>query len=570
MRELHELARASGSMPGMGAKQTALKERILGHEDAVDALVPLLKDPDERVADLAAYVLRDASAIDPRYLPQIREGLDRGLAWLPPALARIGTEASAKEAVDRFLVSPSSPDNQEAYAVELSGKRAIPFMLERARCNPSCAENTHRLLAAVLARMGPARAAAGQELLRLASDRNATPQVARGALLMIASLGNEGVALEPALLHERDASPSLAPWIDEALIGIGSSSTGAIFVERLASAPNLITLRDLAETGSAGRNAGPAVLARLEQDPELEVPAAMTLGFIGYTGAIPKLAGMLETSADPRAAWAAARSLGRLGAREALPSLDRAADHHWYAPVRDEARAAAARIRSGSSATTPVSSRNFIVEFFAFESINRELDDCPPAHEVGWASTDVKLYAPASLEALKRLTYPTEVVSYGAADAEAQKQAGAEIIRVHRGNIVEYRQSIDSVPDVALRVDDGWLVGGSRGEWGGELGFLGDDGRFQRILDTNVTDIHRLGNRIVATVGLAHLASNKGAVMDMTRKPDGEWEATRWRVLPGAPGASIVGPEELVVATVGGGAIAIDEDGTMRMAACPQ
>src|SRR5690606_1947920 len=69
MRELHELARASGSMPGMGAKQTALKERILGHEDAVDDLVPLLKDPDERVADLAAYVLRDASAIDPRYLP---------------------------------------------------------------------------------------------------------------------------------------------------------------------------------------------------------------------------------------------------------------------------------------------------------------------------------------------------------------------------------------------------------------------------------------------------------------------------------------------------------------------
>lgn len=94
---------------GMGPGADRLRQRVLAYPGAVDALVPLLKDPDERIADLAAYALRDAPAIDPAYLPQIRKGLDRGLGWLAPALGRIGTDEAAKEAVDRYLVSDSAP-----------------------------------------------------------------------------------------------------------------------------------------------------------------------------------------------------------------------------------------------------------------------------------------------------------------------------------------------------------------------------------------------------------------------------------------------------------------------------
>src|SRR5690606_19615953 len=133
VQELRAMAQAKDNpYSSVGADSEKLKQRILSQPGAVDALIPLLKDPDERVADLAAFTLRDAPTIDPVYLPQIREGLDRDLGWLAPALARIGTEEAAKEAVNRYLVSDSAPDNQEAYAVQLFGSRAIPFMLEHA------------------------------------------------------------------------------------------------------------------------------------------------------------------------------------------------------------------------------------------------------------------------------------------------------------------------------------------------------------------------------------------------------------------------------------------------------
>lgn len=570
VQAMRTVAQSNDAYFGVGPDASRLAERVLAYEGAVDALIPLLKDPDKRVADLAAYALANAPEIDPAYLPQIREGLDRDLGWLAPTLARIGTDEAAKEAVDRYLVSDSAPGNQEAYAVKLLGRSAIPFILDRARCLTSCRDDTHYLLSAVLGRMGPERAAAGPELLRLASDRDAPPQVAQGALRMIASLGADGLVLEAGLLRERETAPYLSPWIDRALVGIGSSQAGAIFAGRLAGKRDVATLRELADVGLAGRDAGPAVVEILEHEPELRAAAATTLGFIDYAKATPALVAALDDSVDARVVWAAARALGRLGAKDALPALDRTAEQHWYAPVRDAAREAATQVRSGVRASEGERDDNFATSFFAFLSIGSDLPECRPRYEFERESTDTKLYADTARGRLEQLAYQTEVVSYGAADEEEQRKAGAEVIEVHPGNLMEHRSSIEQVPGVALRVDDGWLVGGDRGEWGGELGFVGDDGHFQQILDDNVEDIHRLGDRIVATTGLAHLGLNRGSVVALTRLPDGRWQATTWRKLPGAATRSSIGARGLVVALVRGGAVGIDADGAMRMADCPR
>ena len=570
IQQLRAMAQDSDSRDGMGQGAGALKQRILAQPGAVDALIPLLADPDKEVAELAAYALRDAPKIDPGYLPQLRKGLDRGLGWLAPALARMGTDEAAKEAVDRYLVSESAPENQEAYAVTLSGRRAIPFLVERASCRIPCTDETHYLLGSVLKDMGPERAQAGPGLMRVASDRNASPQAARGALLMIAELGTDGRALEVDLLREREMAPYLAPWIDRALVGIHSPKAGAIFAERLAGKHDVVTLRDLAEIGAAGRDAGPAVVKILEHEPDLRAAAARTLGYIGYAEATPELVAALDDPMDARVAWAAAMSLGRLNAPDALGALDRTASQHWYPPVRDAARQAAMQIRSGAAGPDRRPGDNFAMEFLAFGSINRDLPACRKHREkVVREPEGTKLHTGASDRKLKRLKYPSEVVSYGASDEEEQKAAGADIIRVHPGNLMEHRQPIEQVPDVALRVDGGWLAGSSRGEWGGELMFVGDDGRFQRILGDNVEDIYRLGTRIVATTGLAHLGLNHGALVEITRDSEGRWHATTWRVLPGAPAASfLVAPHGLMVRTVGGGAVVIDADGGMRMADC--
>lgn len=571
MQAIREQAqpRDGSRIRGMGRDDDALKEAVLAHEGAVEALVPLLADPDERVAGLAAYMLRDAPSIDPAHLPRIIEGLDRKLGWLPPALARIGTEAAAKEAVDRFLVSRSAPSNQEAYALVLLGARAIPFMLERARCDPGCADNTHYLLSAVLARMGPERAAAGPGLMRIASDRNASAQAVQGALVMIASLGREGSALEADLLREREQTPYLSRWIADALVGIHSTQAGLIFAERLAEAPDGHTLSDLAELGALGRAAGPAVVSVLEREPGLRTEAVAALGYIGYVEAMPLLVEALDDPADVRVNWTAARALGHLGSGDALPALDRAASGHWYAPVRDAAREAAKAIRTGVPAPNTEQGQGFGWEFFEFWSINRDLPQCP-RHTGTPRSTRTKLYHATARGELEKLKYPAVVLSFGAADEDEQREAGKDIIEVNHGNLEERRTPIEQTPHVALRVDGGWLVGGDRGEWGGELVFVGDDGRFQEILDDNVEDIHRLGDGIVAIVGLAHMSLNDGAIMKLERAADGQWQAHRWRVLPGAPGGSVVTREGIIVPVVGGGAILVDAGGGMRMVDCPR
>jgi hypothetical protein len=182
-----------------------------------------------------------------------------------------------------------------------------------------------------------------------------------------------------------------------------------------------------------------------------------------------------------------------------------------------------------------------------------------------------KLYARTSARQLRRLKYRSEVVSYGASDEVEQKASGADVIRVHPGNLMEHRKVIEQVPDVALRVDGGWLAGSSRGEWGGELVFISADGHTQRILDKNVEDIYRLGTRIVVVVGLAHLMMSSGELLEVKEGSDGRWGAETWRILPGAPAASfLVAPRGLVVETMGHGSILIESDGVMRMAECVQ
>lgn len=454
--------------------------------------------------------------------------------------------------------------------MKLFGRRAIPFIVERASCRVPCKNDTYYLLGALLRRMGPERGEAGPALIRIGSDRSVSPRTAHGVFLMIAELGKDGRALEPDLLRERENAPYLSPWIDQALVGIGSSRAGGIFAERLAGQYDVVTLRDLSEVGQAGHDSGPAVVRILEHDPELRAAAVTTLGYIGYTEATPALIAALDDPVDVRVAWAAARSLGRLKAQAALEALDRAASEHWYGPVREAARHAAAQIRTGEVGEKPRADSHFPFELFEFEQISADLPACKSHREkVVEGSASSKLHARTSASKLKRLHYPSVILSYGASDEEAQQASGADVIEVTPDNIMEHREAIDQIPDVALRVEKGWLAGSSRGEWGGELVFVGDDGRVQRIVDDNVEDIYRLGSRFVATTGLAHLTSNSGAILELSPDSTGRWKATTWRVLPGAPTASwLIAPNGLMVDIAGGGAVVIYADGDMRMAEC--
>ena len=567
-------------LPGDYAhSRTPGEDRLIKHlvrfDGAVARLVPLLKDPDERIAQIAAAALRDAKVIDPAYLPEIRVGLDRGLAWLPAALGRIPSAEAAREAVARFLVSKSAPGNQEAYAIQLSGLRAVPYILAAAQCRSGCPPEAASNLAAVLRRMDArSRQAAGQGLLRIAREPGVPQATALGALTMIEALGRAGRYLEGGLVELRRQRPDLGAGIDAALIGIGAENAAPILARRLELRPAgfeaILTLGEVARLGEAGRSAGPAVLGRLEDsDWDTRLGAARALGYIDYQPAVPALIAALENPDDVRLNWVAAGSLGRLGNPAAREALERAAARHWYPPVRQAAATALeslAAVARGASRTAPHA------DFFAYEYLGATAPACdrpsigtiaePPGRKLYWRPDAARL---AALACAAEPGAAAPAAATAGDKAKREATCGARNVET----MDAHSRAAEHAPHVALRTARGWLAGGDRGEFGGELQFLGDDHSRQLILNENVADIFSLGTRTLALTGLAHMTFNHGMIYELTESADGAWSAVRWRSLPGAPAAAwLTDTNELLIKVLGGGTLVLSADGALRMAAC--
>lgn len=563
----------SGNKRQLKADDDALIERLLSFgPEIVPALVDMLADPNESAAELAGFALRETKHLDRRFLPQIKAGLDRGLGWLAPALCRMEGDDVAREAVARFVVSRSAPNNQEAFALKICGRRAIAPMVEAARCANSCPADVHANLAAVLADMKEMRAEAVPGLLAIARDDRVANEVAAGALQMITAVGSDAREREPELLQLRAQRPALTVAIDEVLVAIGSAETGQIFLERLAISPDVVTLHDLAEAGAAGVRAGPAVVKLLDsEDWNLRVVAARTLGFIGYAEAAGALIRRLDDVTDVRLNRVAAESLGRLQSQAALPALRATADTHWYPPVRNAAAQAVEHIEQRKSYESRFHRDDFAFEFFDFEHLGQEQASCSkPLPKRKPESKRRKLYTDHASAKLDTLAFETVVIGYGpATPPEPAADGKNEVIELTPDNLVEHRTPTRQVPTVALRVDGGWLAGSNRGEWGGELVFIADNGSVDRLLAENVEDIYRLGGQIVALTGLAHLSSNRGMVHSVSRDASGDWSVRPWRALPGAPARSWpVKAGEVLIDVASGGTLLLHPDGAFRMAPC--
>lgn len=87
-----------------------------------------------------------------------------------------------------------------------------------------------------------------------------------------------------------------------------------------------------------------------------------------------------------------------------------------------------------------------------------------------------------------------------------------------------------------LKVDDGYLVGFNHGEFGGSLFWFSSDGaRYYRISDSHLQQFILRDREIYAIQGLAHMGSNQGSIMRITKKQ--KWSAIDYLRLPSAPRA---------------------------------
>ena len=329
-----------------------------------------------------------------------------------------------------------------------------------------------------------------------------------------------------------------------------ADNAAKILARRLGQAQDslqtTLVLRDIAQLGARGREAGEDVLPLMDDENwDTRVLAARTLGFIDYQPSVPRLVKALDEPADVRLNWVAAESLGRLHNVAANDALQRASSQHWYPPVRRTAKEAIEHIRAASPYAPRYSGlENFPLEYFAYEGWGRGEWDCGTPQPSNPA----------------RQSSPGWSLPMGRGYERQVEQGPGEKPMVVR-----------LIPDVVLRVANGWLAGSDRGEFGGELVFLGDDGSQHLIVETDVQNVVALGGRTIAVTGLAHMFFNNGVLLEVSRRAGGPWVASPWRRLPGAPGKSwLTTTGELLVDVYRGGTILVAPDGSMRVASCPR
>jgi len=79
-------------------------------------------------------------------------------------------------------------------------------------------------------------------------------------------------------------------------------------------------------------------------------------------------------------------------------------------------------------------------------------------------------------------------------------------------------------PDHGIKVSDGWLLGSDKGEWGGDLIFVGDDWKPIVVINDNISGIYKTPIGISVVTGVTHLGINYGYIY-IVENSDGNWVA---------------------------------------------
>ncbi len=530
---------------GISPEQSELAKQIQSYRaEAVSEIMTLLKNDNKVVRDFAGYVARDLDGLTESNLDALIAAVRAGDGWIPPAIARIGTPRAIGFLIEQIKSKPQT-HTQFTWALSRAGEKSVRALAELYQAPQVVSADLQKVVCQIFSEMGAPATGALPILIETVEQGTGPTENRIGAVRAIGAIGAHAARAVPVLqrLATRD-SVTFSKVVESAIVQIGTPEAATILDARLRLAPSVVVLRDIAELGKNGRMAGPAVVGLLQhKDWELRVTAARTLGYIGYIESVSALRQALTNTDDWRLVLTAVGSLGRLQAQAATTDLKQVAQRHWFPPVRDAAEKALRVIDGAETYKSKWQPANFAFEFFDYR------DESASAVGLNSGFENQKFARePNRLNSgeLSQMTYPTEVIGYGVKGREVTP--------------------IKSIPDCGLRIGKTFLLGSSRGEWGGELVLQDEGGAIRRLIDSNIQGVHQLGSGIVATSGLAHLALNSGCVYRIEIKA-GELPVARlWKVLPGAPGRSGLLESGDLFVECRGGNVKISPSGEIRMA----
>ncbi|HEV2746113.1 MAG TPA: HEAT repeat domain-containing protein [Allosphingosinicella sp.] len=530
-----------------------MDERILAFGPAaVDALVPMLTDPDPELRKRAGFLLAGFRRVDPRHLPALvhawrhsdivnRQG--RGNGWLPRAIAATGTEEALRLLWADFLRDPDPGTNSQTFfaLAKFGAERIRPLVLDRFdHCRRDQSGQACNGLISLLQELDPPvpdwSVAALVTLATGAASDDARSEAERALVRLVHPAGLAGYhrRLQAAARKAPGSDPDMA-WHATTLIeGIASYGTAA-----RASAPTVA--RFLAPT----------------YDEDLRAAAALAIGRLGDPSVVPSLVGLGAALLDDwMLAYNAAESLGRLRAGEARPLLRMLADSHWHPAARNNAR----------RALNAIAGRPFSRDQHA------RADDPPRRAETNeeggelihtgglrFAGDD----APVCLRPRRARLVPRDPPR-----SLAWPESGGEALRFYslsdvRARAVRKRLPVDQARSRIIGVvplRDGLLVGFKGGESGGGVYHVPRRGSVRPLLKEPVEAIWRMGGRLYVATGIAHALVDYGHVHSI----DTGLPAVLRRVrLPASPTSFAASAERGVIVHTREGSLGILETGIL-------
>ena len=525
---------------------------------AVDALVPLLMDPDPWVRESAGLALTYFDHIDSRHLPALVEAWrhgdtinhqGRGNGWLPRPIAATGTEEALRLLWADYERDPQQSRNSQTFFALAWGfpERVRPLLLARfAACRDSDGAGIND---------GDYRGPCAGLYTLLQEFRPPFPDWSIPPLVDLAE-------------HAR--SDDVRAGAESVLAGMTNPAALAPLQRRLAAlTPALahrfegqwdvrILIREIARYGPAARASGPAITPYLGRDygADLRADAALALGQIDAQAAIPALLALEPDLGDDwLLAYNVAEALGRLRARAAVPLLQRLASGYWHRGVRHNAARALNAIAGGPFADperpgdgAPYGNARGAdgQEYEYFGDLRFAGDDaaetCLAEGERRFAQDPVGALRPPAREPVElRFAAPEPTVAETLRSRIPQSLA--------RGGVM-----------FALPVRNGTLVGLNGGEFGGGLVLVPDQGPVRKLMGEPVAFAWHAGARLYVAAGLAHLVLDLGHiyVIDPVRLA-----ILRTIRLPASPRGLYVTRDGAAVIDTAAGQVAVGADGRL-------
>ena len=142
------------------------------------------------------------------------------------------------------------------------------------------------------------------------------------------------------------------------------------------------------------------------------------------------------------------------------------------------------------------------------------------------------------------------------------------VIRQSNSNMTNLSAPLAGLID-AIEVEDGYLVGFNRGEWGGELYWFSKNGKERyEISGHQIVQFIERDNKIYAIEGLAHLGLTRGSIIEI-KKQKRKWVAKEFLKLPTTPQAIALDSKDNFIVVTDGTNRSFDKEGDVIINATP-